>query len=330
MDASLQRVLNYYAITPLQIESLSKISKIEAEEGIFALKKTKMNSGQTERFQETLRFFERNQFPGVAPIIPASNGERYVRDIDGETVFYLSEWGRGGLEGKREKDYFQALAIFHRSTQYHVPVDEEMWEERGTSLREWKNEKMQQLEAYAEEIERKEYYSPFDWAVLMHFPLLYECYDKSMRYFEEWEELAREKGELKVARCHGRPEPSHFILDRYGNFQFINVEHADTGHPVYDLAYLYKKCTEQKRWEHVNGVDWLSTYASFCPTDDGDRALLSSMLLEPVDFYELLSYPGHRSSGEQPGLVQELEAKVWMLEKIKDDIESWPQPVQDE
>ncbi|SDI35796.1 spore coat protein YsxE [Alteribacillus persepolensis] len=322
MKGNIANVLQRYPIQPVQMELYDKVAKVEAAEGIFALKETQLNNEQAERFLQTLRFFEKQQMNTVLPVLGTTYQEWCV--IDDDRLYYLTPWKQSCAFKRHESAYFKTLAIFHRSTEYKEAVPESIWEEQGKLLKKERDQQLLQLEAYADQIEKKHYYSPFELSFLMHFPLLYQCHKDSLTWYEKWESAAYEEKGIRVVRCHGSPSPDHMVLDERNNYQFINLEQTADGHPLYDVSWLYRSCMQERMWDTVQAYPWVKTYHHHFPLKRGEDALLKSQLLNESFLYPFLATASKRKLYDEHTFTFQLEEHIWMMEKIKQDLDTWP------
>ncbi|RSL32618.1 hypothetical protein D7Z54_14295 [Salibacterium salarium] len=192
-------------------------------------------------------------------------------------------------------------------------------------MRRERDQEMLELEVFADQIEKKRYFSPFELSYLSHFPLIYELYQRSMSLFEEWESIGTERETLRLVQCHGRPSPDHLIIDHQRNYRFINMEHTDAGHPAHDIAWMYQSCMEERCFEPVKAYNWIQTYNQHFPFQDADQVLLKSQILYPGRLFSFLKKSQNRKLSSEPSLTFELEQHVGLLEKIKQDMDTWPE-----
>ncbi|SFE69919.1 protein kinase family protein [Alteribacillus iranensis] len=305
------------------------MTRIEAREGQFALKKSKMKQNQAERFFHTLRFFEKNQVPTVLPVLHTRRNEKFFYD-DG-FVYYLTPWGEDCRDLQKENECFKTLALFHRFTEQRETIKEEEWEKRNDQFRKNRDADVLALEAFADEIEKKRYYSPFELAFLMHFPFLYRLHKDSLYWFHKWTDAASMKGTLKMVCCHGKPSADHLVRDYKGEFKWINVEASGNGHPQHDVAHLYKSCLKENQWEPVQTYSWIQSYKENAATfDSEDEFLLKSQLLNESPMYSFLEKARRRHPSEEHIWTWQLENQMVWLEKVKETVEKWPAPKKEE
>ncbi|WP_185819697.1 phosphotransferase [Salibacterium salarium] len=321
MDNNIEQVLYQYPIHPITLTRHGKAVKVEAAEGVFALKETYISQERAERFLQTLRFFEKQQLPAVTPVLPTENGEWSVEQ-EGK-IYYLSPWGESCGGKRKETDFFKTLAVFHRSTDKKIAIRSQEWQENGEKMRRERDQELLELEVLADEIEKKRYFSPFELSYLSHFPLIYDMYQRSMSFFDEWERKAEERRTIRLVQCHGSPSPHHLITDPKLNYRFINLEQTKVGHPAHDVAWMYKSCMEERCWEPVKGYSWMQTYDQHFPFNEADKALVKSQIFYPGPLSAFIKDTRHRELYEEPYLTQALEQHVWLFEKIKKDMETW-------
>ncbi|WP_158738149.1 phosphotransferase [Alteribacillus sp. YIM 98480] len=322
MKGNIEYILQRYPIHPIRVQTFDKIAKVEAEEGTFALKETQLNKHQAERFLQTLRFFEKQQMKTVVPVLRTNYGEWCSNQ--NELIYYLTPWGSECRGLQHETEFFKALAIFHRSTEYKETIPENVWKEQGELLKKERDQQLLKLEAMADNIEKKRYYSPFELAFLIHFPFLYRLHKDSLYWYDKWERTAAENERLRMVRCHGRPSPDHLVIDEKRNYRFINLEHTADGYPLHDIAWLYRSCMKERMWEPIQAYPWIKTYDHHFPFKAGDEALLKSQLLDETSMYPFLLRASHRTLADEHTFTFQLEERIWMLEKIKQDLDTWP------
>ncbi|MFB4162971.1 hypothetical protein ACE1TI_03820 [Alteribacillus sp. JSM 102045] len=322
MKGNLESILQRYPLHPLRVQPFNKVARVETAEGIFALKETQLNKEQAERFLQTLRFFEKQQMKTVVPVLRNNYGDWCC--IEDHYMYYVTPWGKECSGLRRESEFFKALAIFHRSTEYKETIPENVWKEQGELLKKKRDQQLLELEAYADSIEKKRYYSPFELAFLMHFPFLYHLHKDSLYWYDQWERKAAEKEKIRIVRCHGRPSPDHLVIDEFSNYRFINLEYTADGHPLYDAAYLYRSCLKERMWEPVQAYPWIKTYDYHFLLKPGDEDLLKSHLLSEANIYPFLKQSSSRTLENEPAFTFQLEERIWLMEKIKEDLATWP------
>ncbi|WP_240374695.1 hypothetical protein [Bacillus piscicola] len=323
MKSNAEYVLGFYPLHVQSLETHGKVTKVTADEGVFSLKETQLNNEQAERFLQTLRFFEKQETWTVAPVVRTVYGDWYV--IYNNSLFYLLSWGEDCSRQHPEGVFFKTLALFHRFTGRNEKMREENWIESGERYRKYREQQLLKLEAYADHIEKKHYYSPFELGFLMHFPFIYQLHKDSIYWYEKWEDEAAPKEKITTVRCHGRPSPDHIIRDQYGNYQFINLENTADGHPCHDIVSLYQACLYERLWDPIQTYPWIKSYrehaALFHPEDEW---LLKSRLLEETGIYSFIELAPGRIRGEEHIWTLELEKYIWFMEKVHAEITSWP------
>lgn len=324
MKNKAMEILAYYPITPEEAETNGNVTKVQAKEGTFALKKTRLTPDYMERFEQTLHYFEKEQLQTITPVLRTKRGNWFVRKEN--ALYYLMPWG-ATPQKTPETVYFKTLALFHRQTNNPVLLEDRKDDILATKKRRTE-EQINTLEAIADHIEQKRYFSPLELNYLLHFPLLANTAMNSARYVEEWLLDQEEEATMNEVYCHGSPTPDHIIVDGRGSHRFINVEKANINHPHRDVAHLYRACMENRLAERVTGYEWVYTYKEHFPTKRYDDYLLKSYLTSLPNFHVIIQPLTKRSPQEEPYVTARFMREMWLLEKMQEDMERWPAPVE--
>jgi len=221
----------HYDIEVLQIAQLTdKVFKLEARQKDYVLK---FANGDDDFLMKQL--YAHKELPElVLPIYETRSGARMAYEKDG--FAYLTDYVAQTpmpFENK-VRDYAKLLENLHTATEITVDKNDDeiswMYGEDYKRL----EENFMRLEAMVTQYEMKLSRSPFEWQVLMMYPLLYGMYrrsDEAMKRF--YRQLGRKK-QLPVVMTHGDVNVANVLPGNKKN-HLINFENSAFDVPTNDM-----------------------------------------------------------------------------------------------
>ncbi|MFC5712672.1 hypothetical protein ACFPU1_07750 [Thalassorhabdus alkalitolerans] len=317
MNPEIKQTLQSYGLKPNKWERIGNVFKVECYQGTFALKQSQFPADSLDRFLQTMRYFEREQIYSVVPLYPNRYGEFAVQGS--KATYYLMPWvleDTRHAAGKEER-ILETLGLMHRFSERMEESADEYVTSFGEQVQRKKERELLELERYADEIERKHYFSPFELAILTHFPFIHQLYQESQKHFNTWLEISREKQQVRTVRCHGCPSVEHAVIDSQGNTYLINFEKTRDDSPAWDLAYFFRDSFEKGLWDNIDAYRWMTIYEKQFPLAEADRSLFLSHLLSP---YSLVSpikeYQTKRSRALEKEYVRLVELHVRLYKRL--------------
>lgn len=182
------------------------------------------------------QLFAHKEMPNnVLPIYETRSGSEVARDKDG--FAYLTDYVAQipmPLE-KRVADYAQLLGKLHTETR----LDVEQHDVEITNMYQENYQKLETnfsiLEYHMNQIEMKIARSPFEWYLMMVYPLLYGMYrraDDAMQKF--YRGLSRKK-QLPIAMTHGDVNAANILPSNKASY-LINFEKSHFDLPARDMT----------------------------------------------------------------------------------------------
>ena len=221
----------HYDIEVLRIAQLtSKVYKLESRQKEYLLK---FASGDDDFLMKQL--YAHKELPEmVLPVYETRSGSRMAYERDG--FAYLSDYvAQTPMPFEsRVRDYAKLLNNLHTATEVIVDKndDEVSWMYASDYGR--LEENFMILETMMSQFEMKISRSPFEWQVLMMYPLLYVMYRRSDEAMKKFYRLFGRKKQLPVAMTHGDVNVAN-VLPSAKNTFLINFEHSVFDVPTHDM-----------------------------------------------------------------------------------------------
>ena len=221
----------HYDIEVLRITQLTdKVFKLDVHQKAYILK---FADGDDEFLMKQL--YAHKELPDtVLPIYETRSGARMAYEQDG--FAYLTDYVEQSpmpFENK-VRDYAKLLEELHTATEIAVDKNEDevswMYGEDYKRL----EENFMQLEAMATHYEMKLSRSPFEWQLLMMYPLLYGMYRRSDEAMKRFYRLLGRKKQLPVVMTHGDVNVAN-VLPGNKKTHLINFEHSVFDVPTNDI-----------------------------------------------------------------------------------------------
>ncbi|WP_179298844.1 spore coat protein YsxE [Evansella halocellulosilytica] len=313
-------VLFQYDLYPDKIETYGKVRKIDTAYGSYGLKKTKMTREESDWFVHVMRRLERIGFHYSVPVLPTKYGDYIVRY--GDDAYYLMPWYEDHKQFRHpihpEEVMVEELAKLHGLTERSQEYSEELLQKSYNNLkRRWERRKIE-MERYADQIEGKTYFSPFELTFLTHFQRSLQMANEADVHLSSWLEKSKEKKSFRSVLCHGRPNRKHACFDQYGSCYFINFEKAVLDTPTRDVALLFRHFFHSRPWDEHEGRHWLQLYEKHFALFDEERHLLMSYLAFPESVYQTVDmYSRQKDRITEFQAVTQLERKILTMNRVR-------------
>ncbi len=262
-------------------EKIKNVIKVETQLGIFAVKKSDVQSAQIKRMNEILQFLEKQSFSATS-IVPNKFGDVYVPTESG--VIYVTKWMEGKSLGLHEPSHLNLLikkmAHLHKvgfnfepNTLTYSYVDEmtirNVWEER-----------IHWLTKYQKKLKRKATNTTFEHVFLSYIPFLQDWAEEALEHLNEWILDTYSIETMRKTICHGRIHHRNAVIASNKNVYLIDFDHVSIDTPVRDIAYFirfYILNKEHRMW----ATFWLDQYEKINPLLIQEKRLLAIYLLFP-------------------------------------------------
>lgn len=221
----------HYDLEVTRIGKLTeKVYKIETPQKEFLLKFAK---GDDEFL--TKQMYAHKEMPDtVLPIYETNTGDRVA--YESEYFAYLTDYVRQSpmpLEA-RVRDYSKLLRTLHETTKITVDKNEDEISWMYTDDYEELEENFTMLENMVTQVEMKLSRSPFEWQLLMTFPLIYGMYRRSDEMMQKFYKLLSRKKRIPISMIHGDVNVSN-VLPTTNKTHIINFESSSFDIPTKDL-----------------------------------------------------------------------------------------------
>jgi len=224
-------VKTHYHLEILQVAKLTdKVFKLEAPAQEYLLKFT---SGEPDFLMNQL--YANKELPeNVLPVyetqsatltVPVANGFAYLTDYVGQIPMPFEN---------RVRDYATLLGKLHAATEIVVDKndDEISWMYHDDYQRLADN--FTTLKTLVKQYELKISRSPFEWQILMMYPLLYGMFWRSDAALKKFYQLLSQKKKLPVALVHVDVNVAN-VLPNAKASKLINFEHSSFDIPSQDM-----------------------------------------------------------------------------------------------
>ena len=234
--------VNVISVTPLT----EKVWKLACSDKIYLLK---MTSGE-ESFLMKQLYAHKELKEHVLPIYKTRSGESIARTEAG--FAYLTDYVEQipmPFE-KQVHDYSKMLRKLHENTLLNVEKHEEeirvMYESDFGRLK----VNFMLLDNYMQNLEVKVSRSPFEWYVLMIYPLLYGMYRRADDIMEKFYKRLSKKKSLPISLVHGDVNVSNVLAGTASTY-IINFEKSSFDLPSVDLIMFLKHYHQMPGASHV-------------------------------------------------------------------------------
>jgi len=221
----------HYDIEVLRITQLTeKVFKLESKTKDYLLKFT---SGDDEFLM--MQLYAHKELPeSVLPIYETRSGARMSYENDG--FAYLTDYvAQTPMPFEnRVRDYSMLLNELHEATKIVVDKNDDevgwLYAEDYQRL----EENFTTLETMMKQYEMKISRSPFEWQVVMMYPLLYGMYRRSDDAMKRFYQLLGRKKQLPISMTHGDVNVAN-VLPSAKTTHLINFENSNFDMPSLDM-----------------------------------------------------------------------------------------------
>jgi len=221
----------HYDVEVLRISQLTdKVFKLESKSKDYLLKYT---SGDDEFLMKQL--YAHKEMPeSVLPIYQTRSGARLAYEENG--FAYLTDYvGQTPMPlENRVRDYSGLLNELHEVTKITVDKNDDevgwLYAEDYRQL----EENFITLETLMQQYEMKISRSPFEWQIVMMYPLLYGMYRRSDEAMKRFYGLLARKKQLPVSMTHGDVNIAN-VLPTAKTSYLINFENSSFDMPSHDM-----------------------------------------------------------------------------------------------
>lgn len=308
-------ILDQYEIKPVSVNNYKLIYRVQAADGIFALKEIKYPEDEFCFIYGAMEHLAAHGFPRINRIIPTKNYYPYA-EYEGKR-YALSRWIKG-----READYArkkdlkiaaQTLALLHKASEGFAPPP---WDGRikwGTwpdSMR----EKMEELQDFKDQVSAKYQRTLFDHIFLTHVDYyILEC-QKALNLFEKGEyDKVNEKDALKQCFCHHDFAYHNVIIDEKGRGNVIDFDYCISDIRCHDLASLMLRVLKRSGWNEKQAIIALKNYHKVRSVSAKERGVIEILLRFPQDFWQVAF--AYYVEQNQPTERLLRKIKTWVLDK---------------
>lgn len=224
-------VREIYQLEVLNVTTLTdKVFKIATPKKDFLLK---FFVGDDDFLMKQL--YAHKELPEVVlPIYETKDGQRIA--TDGTVTAYLTDYVAQipmPFEN-RVRDYAALLEKLHQKTAITADKNDDEINWMYATDYQQLEENYQQLEQMATHYEMKLSRSPFEWQLLMMYPLLYGMYRRSDEAMKKFYRLLGRKKQLPIAMTHGDVNVSN-VLAHGAHTHLINFENSTFDLPTRDM-----------------------------------------------------------------------------------------------
>ncbi|MCL1990640.1 MAG: hypothetical protein FWG67_07110 [Defluviitaleaceae bacterium] len=221
----------HYDIDVRRLAQLTdKVFKLESSQKAYLLK---FANGDEDFVMKQL--YAHKELPEVVlPIYETRSGARMAQGKDG--FAYLTDYvAQTPMPFEsRVRDYAKLLNQLHEATEVTVDKnDDEVFWMYETDYRRLE-ENFVTLETMMGQYEIKLSRSPFEWQILMMYPLMYGMYRRSDDAMKKFYRLLGRKKQLPIAMTHGDVNVANVLPSAKKN-HLINFEHSVFDIPTHDM-----------------------------------------------------------------------------------------------
>ncbi|MBA4496138.1 phosphotransferase [Paenactinomyces guangxiensis] len=320
----LGEVLKQYNWEPLLVQNVGGIWRITCREGVYALKKSKAPREKLLLLHRILDGIRAKGFSHLLPWVPTSQGEPVALEQSG--VWYATPWKTTHGFPDQEKvpavnELAKSLACLHRLAESLVkPYPDLCTTISDDFLNGWK-QKQEKLSEVTEQIQSREFQSPFDKC----FSANQENIEHSLSFSIRGMERIKENEDGKFPRytlCHKRIHPSNLVQE-VDHYYIIDFDHAQVDSPVRDLATLMKRSTAFANHPE-KPLEILEAYESEWKLQPKEKKLLALYLSYPERLIKTVNqyYEENKIAQEEAQAVKRLEAELHQHHLLQEIVKS--------
>lgn len=306
----------YYDLRPNSVEQLGKISRIETDDGLFALKETDIDRLRADEFIHAIRKLVKMNFNQFIPVIPTKFGEYTL--FAGNKTYYLMPWiepleyaGRVSME----EVLSDHMGIIHRMTVKTQTASKEMLDQSCERLlSRWELHALE-LSRFADQAEMKRYISPFELSFLTHYGMVEQLSQTASHHLEKWYKATLEKGSYRSVLTHGQLSRQHAMPTADNELLLLNFEQASLDTPARDIASFCRRGFPYALWSEDEVFRWFNRYQQHLPLLDPEKHLICAYLLFPEPIYYAVQ--DYQNGGNEFELVQKLEKRIIAMRKVQ-------------
>lgn len=235
----LRRVIARFGWTPLKVERVRGVWRVETEDGIFALKKASCSAKKLSFLHQAMEEARRQGVEGILPWVSCGKGRPFLEEKG--RAWYATRWYGEVLDAREApaEELIRQLAIFHRVFEKPAERGGEFRYRAGRELIErWKGHR-ERIREYGSQLKTREFSSPFDQLLKEQADLLDKAFSFAVRGMERF--VDTEKGvPPRYTLCHGRIHPNNILRGDRG-WIWIDWDHARVDSPVRDLALFFRQ-----------------------------------------------------------------------------------------
>ncbi|MGI6685106.1 MAG: CotS family spore coat protein [Bacillota bacterium] len=308
-------ILNQYDLKPLRVDPYKLIYRVEAPEGVFALKEIKYPENEFCYIYAAMEHLAAHGFPTINRIIPTNSYYPFA-EYQGKR-YALSRWIMGREADYSRKDDLKTaaktLALLHKASEGFVPPP---WEERikwGT----WPGSmsgKMKQLIEFKNQVSLKNHKSLFDRIFLAHVDYyLGEC-KKALDLFGKGDYArVNEKESSKHFFCHHDFAHHNVIIDEQGRGNVIDFDYCISDLRCHDLGSLMLRVMKRSNWNAKPAIFALKQYHKMRCVSSKETNVIKILLRFPQDFWQVAFAYYIEQNQPKERLLRKI--KTWVLNK---------------
>lgn len=314
-------LLEQYEIEVLRTRKGRGAIVCDTSQGCLILKEY---SGSQERLalqNKLLRQVAEAGLVRVERIVPAREGQLFVKDIDG-IKYILKTWQDGrecSIRDREEcREAVRLLAKLHGNMT--LPSDTPDLPDAFSLEKEYdkRNRELKRVGKYLQQKRQK------TWFEISLRNALEEFLEQALAVAQEWKQYApvSETEALgdgvreEVMFCHGDYQ-YHNILQGSEGWFLVNFEKYQRDNPIRDLYLLLRKLLEKGNWSVALGSDLLEAYGKERPISAHSWIELYYRLAYPEKFWKIAKFYYNSGKAWIPGKNQEKLERVIEQEKEK-------------
>jgi len=314
---NIRRVLQAFGWDrPDQVRQHRHTWYVACAEGQFFVKQTRVDPKNFAFIQACLEKIRAKGYANLLPYIHTKTGETLVSK-QGE-CWYATPWKKAKAKPEVEK-LVRSLAQFHRIAAQIVQLEKERYSTIDHHwIQQWRK-KEEKIRNVKEEVEQKEFPSPFDYSFAKHYDTIRHSLKFAVRGMEKFRRVENGKAP-RYTICHNRIHWSNIVADDR-QFYWIDFDHATLDSPVRDLALLIQ------RFSHLQSPHkLLQLYEKEFPLKKKEKRLLAVYLAYPERILKRLHrYRNEIAIASEPTSQKQLEQEMEQLNEIHQLIvDLWP------
>ncbi|MGZ4112296.1 MAG: CotS family spore coat protein [Tumebacillaceae bacterium] len=316
-----------YGFTVVSAKPVRAVTKIETDQGTFALKKVGHKPEKLQFMFEAQEHLFKNGFDKLPRFVKTLDGQPFV-DL-GDELLFLNTWLDGEESNVRDTDQLRKIvqlqAKFHQASRGFAPSVDASIKTRWAGWIERFEEELADIQNTYERFKDQEPQNELEQVFLETVVPMLEMAEKGVQLLKEapYLDVLRRERRLR-GFVHGDFTYHNFIRTPDGDMQVIDFDYCAHELRTHDFARFMRKMLRRTDWSVETGNFILQTYHEIDPLHEDELQVLRAVLYFPQRYWRAVErgFLSHRYTPE--GSIKKMRQEVARLENWKHYLDHFP------